>query len=57
MSAQDDDQDHGQGGTGGAAFTNPETFCEELEAYIAEKPFQSLGIALLAGIIVGKIIL
>jgi ElaB/YqjD/DUF883 family membrane-anchored ribosome-binding protein len=38
-------------------FSDPETFCEGVEAYIAEKPFQSLAMALLAGIIVGKIIL
>lgn len=41
----------------GAVFSDRETLCDEVEAYIAEKPFQSLAIALLAGIIVGKIIL
>jgi len=41
----------------GGVFADHETLCEEVEAYIAEKPFQSLAIALLAGIIVGKIIL
>ena len=40
-----------------AVFSDPETFCQEIETYITEKPFQSLAIALLAGIIVGKIIL
>jgi ElaB/YqjD/DUF883 family membrane-anchored ribosome-binding protein len=57
MSIEDEDQNRGQGGTGGAASSDPENFCEEVEAYIVEKPFQSLAIALLAGIIFGKIIL
>jgi ElaB/YqjD/DUF883 family membrane-anchored ribosome-binding protein len=57
MSEQDDDHNRGQGGAGGRASSDPENFCEEIEAYIAEKPFQSLALALLAGIIVGKIIL
>jgi len=57
MSVQDDDQDRGHGGTDGAAFSDPETFCEEIETYITEKPFRALAMALLAGIIVGKIIL
>jgi hypothetical protein len=57
MSVQDEDQDRGHGGTGGAAFSDPENFCEKIETYITEKPFQSLAMALLAGIIVGKIIL
>jgi hypothetical protein len=57
MSVHDEDHDGGQGGTGAPPFSDPETFCEEIETYIAEKPFQSLAIALLAGIIVGKIIL
>ncbi|HEX3430891.1 MAG TPA: hypothetical protein VHT03_08390 [Rhizomicrobium sp.] len=57
MSAQAEDENRGQAGTGGAVFVDPETLCEEIEAYIAEKPFQSLAMALLAGIIVGKIIL
>ena len=41
----------------GATFSDPETLCAEIEAYISEKPFQSLAIALLVGIVVGKIIL
>jgi len=57
MSIKDEDQNRGPGETGGAPFSDPETLCEEIEAYIAEKPFQSLAMALLAGIIVGKIIL
>lgn len=40
-----------------AALSDPETLCEEIESYITEKPFQSLALALLAGILVGKIIL
>lgn len=57
MSVHDEDQERAPSGKGGAVFSDPETFCEEVEAYISEKPFQSLAIALLAGIIVGKIIL
>lgn len=56
MIAQDDGEHGGEGGTA-AAFSDSETFCQEVESYIREKPFQSLGIALLAGIIFGKIIL
>ena len=56
MTMPDENENRGQSGTG-AAFSDPETFCEEVEAYITEKPFQSLAIALLAGVIVGKIIL
>lgn len=55
MSGHDEHENRGQSGT--APFADPETLCEEIEAYIAEKPFQSLALALLAGIIVGKIIL
>jgi ElaB/YqjD/DUF883 family membrane-anchored ribosome-binding protein len=57
MSMQDNAADHDAPEHTEAAFSDPETFCAEVEAYIAEKPFQSLAIALLAGIIVGKIIL
>jgi ElaB/YqjD/DUF883 family membrane-anchored ribosome-binding protein len=57
MSLHDDPEHRGQGGTGGTVFPDPETLCEEVEAFIAEKPFQALAMALLAGIIVGKIIL
>jgi hypothetical protein len=57
MSMQDNSEHHGLGGPKEATFSDPETLCEEIEAYIAEKPFQSLLMALLAGIVVGKIIL
>jgi len=57
MTVNDEDQNRGQGEMGGAVFSDPGTFCEEVETYIAEKPFQSLLMALLAGIIVGKIVL
>jgi ElaB/YqjD/DUF883 family membrane-anchored ribosome-binding protein len=57
MSTQDNAEHHGSSGPKEAAFSDPETLCEEIEAYIAEKPFQSLLVALLAGIVVGKIIL
>jgi hypothetical protein len=57
MTVNDEDQNRGQGEMSGAVFSDPGTFCEEVEAYIAEKPFQSLLMALLAGVIVGKIIL
>jgi len=57
MSMQDNSEHHGQGAPKEAVFSDPETLCEEIEAYIAEKPFQSLLIALLAGIVVGKVIL
>lgn len=57
MTVRDEDEDRGERGTGGAVISRPENLCEEVEAYISEKPFQSLAIALLAGIIVGKIIL
>ena len=56
MSMQDEEQNRAVGKTDGA-FSDPETLCEEIETYIAEKPFQSLAMALLAGIIVGKVIL
>lgn len=57
MSTHDENEKRGHGGSAGAPFADPETLCEEIEAYIAEKPFQSLFMALLAGIIFGKIIL
>ncbi|HLY07109.1 MAG TPA: hypothetical protein VKR31_15295 [Rhizomicrobium sp.] len=59
MTMPDENETHGESGTHAAthAAFSPETFCEEVENYITEKPFQSLAIALLAGIIVGKIIL
>lgn len=56
MPTPDENEDRRQSETS-TAFSDPETFCEEIEAYITQKPLQSLGIALLAGIIVGKIIL
>jgi ElaB/YqjD/DUF883 family membrane-anchored ribosome-binding protein len=40
-----------------AANAEREDLCTEVEAYIAAKPFQSVLIALLAGIIVGRLIL
>jgi len=57
MSIEDEDRNRPHGRTGGTPFADPETLCEEIEAYIAAKPFQSLAMALLAGIIFGKIIL
>ena len=57
MSMQDNAADHDAAGHTEAGFPGPETLCAEVEAYIAEKPFRSLAMALLAGIIVGKIIL
>jgi len=57
MSIQDEGEHRGESGTRERAFADPETLCEEIETYIAEKPFQSLAMALLAGIIVGKVIL
>jgi len=56
MTMPDENENRGEGETP-AAGSNPGSVCEEIEAYITEKPFQSLAIALLAGIIVGKIIL
>lgn len=56
MTMPDENASSGQGETP-VPFSNAENFCEEIEAYITEKPLQSLGIALLIGIIVGKIIL
>ena len=52
-----DENDNHEASRTGAAFSDPETLCAEIEAYISEKPFQSIAIALLAGIVVGKIIL
>lgn len=57
MSMQDDGEHHGPVGATEPAFADPATLCEEIESYIAEKPFQSLLMALLAGIVVGKIVL
>lgn len=57
MSMQDDGEHRAESGTREPVFADPETLCEEIESYIAEKPFQSIAMALLAGIIVGKIIL
>jgi len=56
MTMPDENASSGQGEIP-VLSTNPENFCEEIEAYITEKPLQSLGIALLIGIIVGKVIL
>lgn len=52
-----DENESREPGRTGAAFSDPETLCGEIEAYISEKPLQSLAIALLVGIAVGKIIL
>ena len=51
------DNENDEASKTGAAFSDPETLCAEIEAYIGEKPFQSLAIALLVGIVVGRIIL
>lgn len=56
MTMPNDNENHEASGTG-AVFSDPETVCAEIEAYISEKPFQSLAIALLVGVVVGKIIL
>jgi ElaB/YqjD/DUF883 family membrane-anchored ribosome-binding protein len=40
-----------------AANEEREDLCAEVEAYIAARPFQSVLIALLAGILVGRMIL
>lgn len=56
MTMPDESENRARSETG-AAFSDRDSLCEEVETYIAEKPFQSLAIALLAGIIVGKIIL
>lgn len=57
MSMHDQETTHETAGRAERAFSNPESICAEVEAYISEKPLQSLLMALLAGIIVGKIIL
>jgi ElaB/YqjD/DUF883 family membrane-anchored ribosome-binding protein len=36
---------------------NHDDLCGEVEAYIKSRPFRAMGIALLAGILVGKIFL
>lgn len=40
-----------------AANEDGEDLCAELQSYIAAKPFRAVLIALLAGIVVGKLIL
>lgn len=57
MSMQNEEATRETGGRPERAFSDPETLCAEVEAYIAAKPFQSLAMALLAGIVVGRIIL
>ena len=57
MSMHDNEATRETAGRAERAYSNPESVCAEVEAYIAEKPLQSLLMALLAGIIVGKIIL
>jgi ElaB/YqjD/DUF883 family membrane-anchored ribosome-binding protein len=41
----------------GTRLADSEDFCGEIESYIRAKPFKSILVALLIGIIVGKIIL
>ena len=41
----------------GTRLADSEDFCGEIESYIRAKPFKSVLVAVLIGIIVGKIIL
>lgn len=49
--------DHENGSHIGDRLADSEDFCGEIESYIRAKPFKSVLVALLIGIIVGKIIL
>lgn len=53
----DDDQLAGKPGRDESAALTTENFCAEVEAYIKARPFRALAIALLSGIVVGKVIL
>jgi ElaB/YqjD/DUF883 family membrane-anchored ribosome-binding protein len=49
--------DHANGSHTGDRLADSEDFCGEIETYIRAKPFKSVLVALLIGIIVGKVIL
>jgi ElaB/YqjD/DUF883 family membrane-anchored ribosome-binding protein len=54
------DEDKNRQGSGSAfadRLPNTEDLCSEVESYIRAKPFRAILIALLAGILVGKIVL
>lgn len=59
MSMSDDDAMAGRSGAS-SSFDHDlehEDLCSEVETYIRTKPFRALAMAVLAGIVVGKIIL
>jgi ElaB/YqjD/DUF883 family membrane-anchored ribosome-binding protein len=53
----DDDAIAGKTRENGTAVSGTENICAEIESYIIAKPFRALAIALLSGIVVGKLIL
>jgi ElaB/YqjD/DUF883 family membrane-anchored ribosome-binding protein len=54
-----DDHENKDGSHGSIAdrLPNSEDLCGEVESYIKSKPFRSVAIALLVGVLVGKILL
>lgn len=57
--AMPDEDENRQGSHGPSAdrLPNSEDLCADVESYIRAKPFRAVAIALLAGILVGKILL
>ena len=51
------DEDANTAGHGEPGGPERDDLCSELEAFIVARPFRALGMALLAGIVVGKLIL
>ncbi|HEX4158254.1 MAG TPA: hypothetical protein VHY79_07240 [Rhizomicrobium sp.] len=58
MAMSDEDENRpGSHGRAGGGLPDTEDLCGEVESYIRAKPFRAIAIALLAGILVGKILL
>lgn len=58
MTMSDEDENrHGSGSRFADRLPDTEDLCSEVESYIRAKPFRAILIALMAGILVGKIIL
>jgi ElaB/YqjD/DUF883 family membrane-anchored ribosome-binding protein len=58
MTTSDEDENrHGSRSAFADRLPSTEDLCGEVESYIRAKPFRAVLIALLAGILVGKIIL
>jgi ElaB/YqjD/DUF883 family membrane-anchored ribosome-binding protein len=55
--SDEDDNRHSSHGTVRDRLPDAEDLCDEVESYIRAKPFKAMLIALMVGILVGKIIL